>query len=78
MLRIIESLVPADRRIYWRRVGGMFSLYVAIMITAATMLISHESSRNIAHDRAATVAAERSVAPSHQASVPVRQMARYD
>ena len=41
MRRIIESLAPADRRIYWRRVGGMFGLYVAIMITAAAMFISH-------------------------------------
>jgi hypothetical protein len=78
MRRIIESLAPADRRIYWRRVGGMFGLYVAIMITAAAMFISHESSSKLAHDRAATVAIERSLAPSHQASMPVRQMSRYD
>ena len=78
MRRIIESLAPADRRIYWRWVGGMFGLYVVLMITAAAVFISHELSRKLAHERAATVAIERSLAPSHQASMPVRQMSRYD
>ena len=78
MRRIIESLTPGDRQLYWRWVGGMFGLYVVIMITAAAMFICHESSRNLAHEGAATVAIERSLAPSHQASMPVRQMSRYD
>jgi hypothetical protein len=78
MRRIIESLAPTDRQIYWRWVGGMFGLYVVVMITAAAMFISHESSRNLAHDRAATVAIDKNLAPSHQASMPVRQMSRYD
>jgi hypothetical protein len=72
MRRIIESLAPNGRRIYWRWVGGMFGLYVVVMIAAATF-IRHESSRKLAHEGAATVATDRSLAPSHQASMPVWQ-----
>jgi hypothetical protein len=79
MRRIVESLVPADRQIHWRWVGGMFGLYIVVMIAAAGVFISHESSRKVAHERAATVAADRNLAPSHQASMPARQVSRrYD
>jgi hypothetical protein len=78
MRRIIESLAPTERQVYWRWVGGMLGLYVVVMITAAAVFISHESSRNLAHEGAATVAIDRGLAPSHQASMPVRQMSRYD
>jgi hypothetical protein len=77
MRRIIESLTPRDRQIYWRWVGGMFGLYVVVMITAAAIFISHESSRKLAHEGAATMASDRSLAPSHQASMPARTVARY-
>ena len=40
MRRIIESLTPRDRQIYWRWVGGMFGLYVVVMLTAAAIFIS--------------------------------------
>ncbi len=50
MRRIIESLAPDDRQIYWRWVGGMFALYVVLMITAAGVFVSHESSRKLAHE----------------------------
>jgi hypothetical protein len=73
MRRIIESLAPNSRHIYWRWVGGMFGLYVVVMIAAATTFIRHESSRKLAHEGAATVAIDRSLAPSHQASMPARQ-----
>jgi hypothetical protein len=78
MRRIIESLAPADRQIDWRWVGGMFGLYVAVMIAAAGVFISHESSRKLAHQGAATVAADRNLAPSHQASMSARRLSRYD
>lgn len=77
MRRIIESLTPSDRHLYWRWVGGMFGLYVVVMITAAAMFINHESSRKLAHEGAATVASDRSLAPSYQASMSARQTMRY-
>ena len=55
MRRLIESLTPGDR-IYWRWVGGMFALYVVLMITAAGVFVSHESSKKMALEAAQTVA----------------------
>jgi hypothetical protein len=78
MRRIVESLAPTDRRIYWRWVGGMFGLYIVVMIAAAGVFISHESSRKVAHEGAATVATDGNLALSHQASMPARQVLRYD
>jgi hypothetical protein len=77
MRHIIESLTPSDRLLYWRWVGGMFGLYVLVMITAAAMFIAHESSRKLAHEGAVTVASDQSLAPSYQASMPARQTMRY-
>ena len=73
MRRLIESLTPDSRRFYWRWVAGMFGLYVVLLLSAAGTFISHESSRKLAHEGAATVAIDRSLAPSHQASMPARQ-----
>ena len=56
MRRLIESLTPDDRPLSWRRVGGMFALYVLLMATAGSVFVSHESARKLAHDPAATVA----------------------
>jgi hypothetical protein len=74
---IIESLAPDSRRFYWRWVVGVFSLYVLLLVGAAGAFISHESSRKLAHEDAATVAGDRSLARSHEASMPARQTARY-
>ena len=60
MRRLLESLTPDDRQIYWRWVGGMFALYVVLMLTAAGVFVSHESSRKLAQQPATTVAIERS------------------
>jgi len=76
MRRLIESLTPDSRRLYWRRVAGVFSLYVVLLVGAAGTFISHESSRNLAHEGAATVAIKGNLAPTHEASVPVRQAMR--
>ena len=78
MRRLIESLTPVDRDLYWSRVGGMFVFYVVLMVSAAGVFMSHESSRNLAHEGAATVATDRKLPASHQASIPTRQVARYD
>ena len=66
MRRLIESLTPDSRRIYWRWVGGVFGLYVVLMLSAASVFISHESSRNVRHEGAATVAVKGDRAPSQQ------------
>jgi hypothetical protein len=58
MRSLIQSLTPDDGRIYWRRVGGMFALYVVLMVTAAGVFVSHESSRKLAQEPATTVATD--------------------
>jgi hypothetical protein len=78
MRRLIESLTPVDRDLYWRWVAGMFVFYIVLMVSAAGVFMSHESSRNLAHEGAATVAMARKHAASEQASIPMRQAARYE
>jgi hypothetical protein len=56
MRPLIESLTPDEGQIYWRRVGGIFVLYVVLMVTAAGVFVSHESARKIAHETVTTVA----------------------
>jgi hypothetical protein len=51
----------------------MFALYVVLMGTAATLFVNHEPGRKLAHERAATVATDRSIIP---ASATLRQAAR--
>ncbi len=73
MRRLLESLMPDERQIYWRWVAGMFALYVVLMGTAATLFVNHEPARKLAHERAATVATDRSIIP---VSTTLRQAAR--
>ena len=78
MHRLIDSLTPDSRRIYWRWVAGVFGLYVALLISAAGVFINHESSRTLRHETAATVAKKGDRAPSYQAAVQMpTQMLRY-
>ena len=58
MRSIIQSLTPDESQISWRRVGGMFALYVVLMATAVGVFVSHESSRKLAHEPATTVATD--------------------
>jgi hypothetical protein len=58
MRSLIQSLTPDDSQISWRRVGGMFALYVVLMVTAAGVFVSHESSRKLAQEAAITVASD--------------------
>ena len=74
MRPLIESLAPDTRPIYWRLVGGMFALYVVLMITAAGVFVSHESSRKLAHEGDATVAVDGKL----PASTPTQHLARND
>ncbi len=78
MRRLIESLMPDELQIYWRWVGSMFAFYVLLMITAAGVFISHESTRKLAHENSATVASDNTLSASHQSSRPSRQVARFN
>ena len=73
MRRLLESLMPDDRQIYWKWVGGMFALYVVLMGAAAGVFVNHESTRKFAQEPAATVATDRSITP---VSTTLRQAAR--
>ena len=71
MRSLIQSLTPDNSQISWRRVGGMFALYVVLMVTATGVFVSHESSKKLAQEAAMTVAADaklRSIvqAPAHR------------
>ena len=68
MRRLIEALTADGPHNYWRWVAGMFGLYVMLLVSAAGVFMSHESSRNLRHETAATVAIKGNRAPSHQAS----------
>jgi hypothetical protein len=56
----------------------MFGLYVMLLVSAAGVFISHESTRNLRHETAATVAIKGNRASSHQASMPMLRQAQYD
>ena len=77
MRRLLESLLPDERQIYWKWVGGVFALYVVLMITAAGVFISHESTRKVAQQPATTVATDGQQSSNSEASTPLRQAARY-
>ena len=76
MRRLIESLTPQARQLYWKWVGGMFTVYVVLLLTAASVFVSHESPRKLAQEPATTVAVQgkttRSIA---EVAVPIRQAA---
>jgi hypothetical protein len=76
MCGLLESLMPDTRPIYWKWVGGMFALYVVLMLTAAGVFVGHESSRKLAQQPVTTVASgeEPHTAP---ASSTLREAARY-
>ncbi|WP_156795401.1 hypothetical protein [Bradyrhizobium icense] len=77
MRRLLESLTPQARQIYWKWVGGMFALYVVLMLTAAGVFVSHESSRKLAHEPATTVAIDDKPRSVTETPASLRQAARY-
>ena len=76
MRRLLESLTPQARQIYWKWVGGMFALYVVLMLTAAGLFIGHESPRKLTQERVTTVAIDGKQRSIGEVLVPVRQAAR--
>jgi hypothetical protein len=77
MRRLLESLTPQARQIYWKWVGGMFVLYVFLLVTAAGVFVSHEPSRRLAHEPATTVAIDGEPRSVTETTASVRQAARY-
>jgi len=77
MRRLIESLTPQARQLYWKWVGGMFALYVVLLLTAAGVFVGHESPRKLAQDPVTTVAVEGKTRSISEVAAPVRQAARY-
>jgi hypothetical protein len=78
MRRLIENLIPDSRRVYWRWVAGVLGVYVVLLLSAAATFSSHESSRNLRHEPATTVATKGNRLSAHHASIPVPQRSRYD
>ena len=76
MRRLIESLTPQARQLYWKWVGGVFALYVVLLLTAAGLFVGHESPRKLAQDPVTTVAVEGKTRSISEVAAPVRQAAR--
>ena len=78
MRRLLESLTPDARQLYWKWVGGMFALYVVLLLTAASIFVGHESSRKLAQQPVTTVAIDGTQRSISEVPAPLRQAARYD
>jgi hypothetical protein len=76
MRRLIESLTPQARQFYWKWVGGVFALYVVLLLTAAGVFVSHDSPRKMAQHPVTTVAVEGKTRSISEVAAPVRQAAR--
>jgi hypothetical protein len=77
MRRLIESLTPQARQLYWKWVGGVFALYVVLLLAAAGVFVSHESPRKLAQEPVATLASHGKTRSIAEISTPVLQAARY-
>ena len=77
MRRLLESLTPDARRIYWQWEAGMYALYVVLLLTAAGVFVGHESSRKLAQQPVTTVAVDGQQRSIGEIATPVRQAARY-
>jgi hypothetical protein len=77
MRGLIESLTPQARQIYWKWVGGMFALYVVLLLAAAGVFVNHESSRKLAQQPVTTVATDSQLRSIDEIAVPLRQAVRY-
>jgi hypothetical protein len=77
MRRLLESLTPDARQIYWKWVGGMFALYVVLLLAAANVFVGHESSRKLAQQPVTTVAIDGQQHSIDEIGAPLRQAARY-
>ena len=77
MRRLLESLVPDTHPIYWQWVGGVFALYVALLLAAAGVFVGHESPRKLAQEPATTVAIDGQQNSVSETPASLRQATRY-
>ena len=73
----LKASRPEAREIYWKWVGGMFALYIVLLLTAAGVFVSHESSRKLAQEPATTVAIDGKPRSIGEIAMPLRQAVRY-
>jgi hypothetical protein len=76
MRRLIESLTPQARQLYWKWVGGVFVLYVVLLLSAAGLFVGHESPRKLAREPVMTMVVEGKTRSISEVAVPMRQAAR--
>jgi hypothetical protein len=50
MRSLMESLTPDACRIEWKWIGAMFAFYVAVMVIAAGLLMTHRSTKGAAYE----------------------------
>jgi hypothetical protein len=55
----------------------MFALYVVLLLAAAGVFVSHESSRKLAQQPVTTVATDSDLRSIDEIAVPLRQAVRY-
>ncbi|MGY3602806.1 hypothetical protein [Bradyrhizobium sp. Leo121] len=50
MRSLIESLTPDACRIDWKWIGAMFAFYMAVVVIAAGLLMTHRSTKGSAYE----------------------------
>ena len=58
-------------------VGGVFALYIVLLLTAAGVFVGHESPRKLTQQQATTVAIDGKTRSISEAAAPLRQAAGY-
>jgi type VI protein secretion system component VasK len=75
MRQLIESLSPDAGRIHWKWIGGVFAFYVAAMVVAANVLMTHQSTKRLTQETAAAATAHDKQQSVDAAARPRSQMA---
>jgi divalent metal cation (Fe/Co/Zn/Cd) transporter len=75
MRQLIESLSPDAGPIHWTWIGGVFAFYVAVMVVAAGVLMTHQSAKRLTQETAAAATAQDKQRTVDAAARPRSQMA---
>jgi type VI protein secretion system component VasK len=75
MRQLIESLSPDAGRIHWKWIGGVFAFYVAAMVVAANVLMTHQSAKHLAQETAGAATAHDRQRSADAAASPRSRMA---
>jgi hypothetical protein len=78
MTRLTENLSPADRRFYWKFVGGLFGFYGATMIVMVAVFVGNHLSKNRALEPVAAETIGEKLPAGIDAPTPLRHAAKYD